>query len=159
VAAPYMLDLQRRRQSPRSAPAIIFTRALIAAHLGLAAVAAVFMLAHHLFFHCICIIGWMLLSWVPVWLMMNNHQIGRILWGLFMTAGMVGSLFVLMWQLPTMDRDAAAFLTRRVLPFWLTLYAAAYGGIALLALTSRRIYRATEKGFSILETPDSQYGP
>jgi hypothetical protein len=154
-----MLDLQRRRQSPRSAPAVIFTRVLIAAHLGLAAAAAVLMLTHHLFFHCLAIVAWMLLSWLPIWLMMNNHHIGRVVWGLFMLTGMVGSLFVLMWQLPTMDRDAAVFLTRRVLPFWLTLYAAAYGGIALVALTSSRVHLATERGFSILETPDSHYGP
>jgi hypothetical protein len=153
-----MLDIQRRREKPRSAPAIIFTRTLIAAHLFLAAVAATLFLTHHLFIHCLVVLGWMLLSWLPVWLMMNRHQVGRIAWGLFLFAGFLGAAFILLWQHPAMDRDAAVMVTRRVLPFWLTIYLPVYGALTLMAFGSSRVWRATEKGFTILETPDSEYG-
>jgi hypothetical protein len=152
-----MLDLQRRRQKPRSAPAIIFTRILIATHFFAGLTAASLLMFHELFRHAVVVAVWLLLTMLMIWNMMRQKQWSRILLGLFLGLGVIGSLFMLIWVMPTLDRDAPVMLTRRVLPFWLTLLTALYGGLSLLVLASRRVWRATEKGFNLMEVPDSPY--
>jgi hypothetical protein len=89
--------------------------------------------------------------------MMGQRQWCRVLLGLSFAAGAFGALFLLVWVMPTLDRDSTVILTRRVLPFWLTLAAALYASLALVALASSRVHRATEKGFDVMEVPDAPY--
>ena len=152
-----MLDLQRRRQKPRSAPAIIFTRILIATHFVAGLTAASLLMFHELFRHAVIVSLWLVLTMLLVWSMMKQQQWSRVFFGLLLGAGVLGCLFMLIWIMPTLDRDAPVMLTRRVLPFWLTLLTALYGGLTLLVLASRRVWRATEKGFNLMEVPDSPY--
>jgi hypothetical protein len=152
-----MLDLQRRRQKPRSAPAIIFTRFLIATHVLVALGAAALLMFHELFLHSTAVAVWLGLSVILVWPMTLGRQWSRVFFGLLLAGGGVGCLFMLIWVMPGLDRDAPVMLTRRVLPFWLTLVAALYGAMALFVLASRRVWRATEKGFNLMEVPDSPY--
>jgi glucan phosphoethanolaminetransferase (alkaline phosphatase superfamily) len=148
-----MLNVQRQREKPRSAPAILFTRVLIGLILLSSLGAAVLLALHELFFGASFAATWFLLAVLVVLVMAGRHQWGRILFGLLLLIGSMGALFMLMWVIPTLGKESAdVLLTRQILPFWLTLIAAAFGGASLCVFVSKKVHRATRKGFSLFET-------
>jgi hypothetical protein len=145
-----VLNVQKQREAPRSAPAILFTRVLIATHFFSALLASLLLFLHGLAFPACAVCIWVLISFIVVITMAGYNQWARVLFGLLLGLGALGGLFMLIWVLPGLDKDADVILTRRVLPMWITVGSALHLAMSMCVLMSRKVHRATNKGFSLL---------
>jgi hypothetical protein len=148
-----VLNVQRQREAPRSAPAILFTRVLIATHFLCALLATTLLALHELYFAASTAAMWLMVTFFIVVVMAGYRQWARVIFGLLLGLGALGGLFMLMWVLPGLDKDAAVVVSRRFLPLWITVGSAMYAAMSMCVLMSRKVHRATRKGFSSIAAP------
>lgn len=150
-----MLDLQRQRSSSRSLAGTTFASSLVITHFCCGPTAAALLVFHQLFFHALLVVGWFLCSVGLVVGMMNHRQWCRILlavWFLLaVLAGIGYLLYAPVW--PDHDETSPETLSPAVLPFWMSTLLFAYLAGATLLLLSRRIERATMRGFRLWDLP------
>lgn len=150
-----MLDVQRQRSSSRSLAGASFASSLVVAHFCCGPLAATLLVFHQLFFAALLVTGWFLISVGLVMGMMNHQQWCRILLATWFLLGGFGGIYYL-WQAqvpPTASETEPETLTRALLPFWLPAVVFAYLAGAAILLLSRRIERATMRGFRLWDLP------
>jgi hypothetical protein len=150
-----MLDLQRHRSCSRSLAGASFASGLVLAHLVCGATAAALMVFHQLFFAALVVAGWFLCSICIVVGMMNHQQWCRILLAAWFLLGALAGLGYLLYapSLPKPVEMITETLPQTLLPFWLSTFVLAYVAGAGVLLMSRRIERATMRGFRLWDLP------
>jgi len=144
-----MLELQRQKYASRVNPGIAFARSVVCAHLGFGLLAPVLMLFHERFLMSVILALWYLLSLGFVVGMKNHFQWCRVLLGLWFSLATTAALFYLLWIMPSIEPASPPVLSLKIMPFWLSLWSLLYAAGALLVLMSRRIERATMRGFDL----------
>ena len=150
-----MLDLQRQRSTSRSLAGTSFASSVVIAHLFCGPAAATLLVFHQLFFPALMVAGWFLCSVGLVVGMMNHQQWCRILLALWFLLGVLAGIGYLLQApvlLPPSETEPET-LSRSLLPFWLSTVVFAYLAGAALLLLSRRIERATMRGFRLWDLP------
>ena len=107
------------------------------------------MVFHERFLISVILALWYLLSLGFVAGMTNHFQWCRVLLGLWFSVAMVTALFYLLWIMPSIEPASPPVLSLKIMPFWLSLWSLLYAAGALLVLVSRRIERATMRGFEL----------
>jgi hypothetical protein len=151
-----MLDLQRQRSGYQFKESVFFARGVLIAHIIVGASVAVALMFHEVFFVALVATGWYLLSLLLIAGMAWRHQICRILLALWFIVGAAAAIVYLVWFLPTGEApslDAHARLSLRIMPLWLSTVALGYGIGGALLLGSKRMERATMRGFALWEAP------
>lgn len=150
-----MLDLQRQRSTSRSLAGASFASSVVIAHLCCGPAAATLLVFHQLFFPALLVTGWFLCSVGFVVGMMNHQQWCRILLALwFLLGALTGISYLLLSPVPpTPSETEPETLSRNLLPFWMSTVVLAYLAGAALLLLSRRIERATMRGFRLWDLP------
>lgn len=150
-----MLDLQRQKFASRSNPGTVFTRALILSHIALGPLAAIAMLFHERFAMAVVAALWFLITVGLIAGMKNHLQWCRIFLALVFGAAALDSLGYLMWVAPSLHPEEAPALSLKIMPFWLSIWAMMYAAGSVLLLVSKRIERATMRGFELWPLPPS----
>ena len=150
-----MLDLQRQRSGSQSLAGASFAGSIVIAHLCCGPIAAILLVFHQLFFSALVVAGWFLCSVGLVIGMMNHQQWCRILLAVWFLLGVLAGIGYLVQTPfpPPPARTGPEILPRGLLPFWLSTVVFAYAAGAALLLLSRRIERATMRGFRLWDLP------
>lgn len=149
-----MLDLQRQNSSSRNYAGAAYARAVSLGHLVCGLLAPVLLVFHGLLFPAMIVAFWYLLSIIMIVGMMNHHQWCRSLLSVwFFLAGGAGLVYVLMVEpVPALTAEgepSPSPLPLNLLPFWLSTFALIYVAGGFTLLLSRRIERATMRGFRL----------
>lgn len=150
-----MLDLQRQKYSShQSSGAILFARKVIFAHL-VGGVAIIALLLFHEFFRAAAWCGaWYVLTLVVCIAMMHRRPWVRIILAVLFIGAACAGFLGMVWIFPGIKPETPPLLTHQVLPVWAVIASLCYATGAYLMIVSQRIKRASEKGFTLLDTPD-----
>ena len=148
-----MLDLQRQRFASRSNPGTVFTRAVVLAHLAAGLLAAILLLFHERFLMALVAALWFLVTVGLVAGMMNHLQWCRIWLAILFGVAAASCVVYLIWVVPALTPDYDPVLSLKIMPFWLSVWSMVYGVGSGLLLVSKRIERATMRGFELWPLP------
>lgn len=153
-----MLDLQRRKSAYQNKHSVFFARGVIFAHLVVGGALLVALVFHELFAFTMLALGWYVFSVLLIALMTWHQQWARIGLGLWFLVGAIGALAYLAWWLPAAEKlgtpgEAPVKLSMRILPLWLSTIAIGYAASGIVLMVSRRIVRATARGFDLWDVP------
>lgn len=150
-----MLDLQRQRSSSQSLAGTSFASSFVAVHFFCGPLAATLLVFHQEFFVAVVVAAWFLFSVAIVVGMMNHQQWCRVLLSLwFFLAVLAGIAYLLLAPVPPPPSEVDTEpLPRALLPFWLSTLVFAYLSGAVVLLLSRRVERATMRGFRLWDKP------
>ena len=148
-----MLDLQRQKYASRTNPGTLFTRAVILVHLACGPLAAVVMVFHERFLMAVVAALWFLITVGLVAGMKNHLQWCRVMLAVMFETAALHSLGYLVWVVPAIQPETPPMLSLKVLPFWLSVWALLYVTGGMLLLMSKRIERATMRGFELWAPP------
>ena len=148
-----MLDLQRQKYASRTNPGTLFARSVVFAHLTCGPVVAVIMVFHEQFL--IAAIGalWFLITLGLVAGMKNHLQWCRVVLAVASELAAVAAFGYLIWIVPSLHPQEPPALSLKIMPFWLSIWAFLYAAGGCLLLMSRRIERATMRGFVLWPVP------
>ena len=144
-----MLDLQRQKYASRTNPGTVFARGIVFAHLVCGPVAAIVLVFHERFMMAVVAALWFLITVGLVAGMKNHLQWCRVCLAIAFVAASLESLGYLVWVVPAIDSTAPPALSLKILPFWLSVWAMLYAAGGFLVLVSKRIERATMRGFEL----------
>ncbi len=151
----HMLDLQRQRSGYQTKESVFFARGFLIAHLVVGASVAVALTFHEVFFFALTEAAWYLLSILLITGMTWRHQFCRMLLGAWFILGAVGAIIYLVWCLPSVEpptEDQPARLSMRLMPLWLSTVALGYACAGGLLFVSKRMTRATMRGFALWDS-------
>ena len=148
-----MLDLQRQRFASRTNPGTVFTRVVVLVHLACGPLAAVVMLFHERFLMAVLGSLWFLVTVGLVAGMKNHLQWCRICLAIAFGLAALDAMGYLMWIVPAIPLDNKPVLSLKIMPFWLSIWAMLYATGCGLLLVSKRIERATMRGFELWPLP------
>lgn len=152
-----MLDLQRQRSSVQNQTSAHLARLVIISHLLAGAMAAAVMIFHERFMAALVTAVWYVLSIGLIVGMCHMLQWCRVTLAMWFVIGAVAAFTYLAWQ-PPPPTDAAMPqppLSLKLMPLWLSTLALGYLAGAISLLLSSRIYRATQRGFTLWQVPNN----
>lgn len=153
-----MLDLQRRKSAYQNKHSVFFARGVIFAHLVTGGSLLVALVFHELFTFTMAGFAWYAGSVLLIALMTRHQQWARLTLGLWFLLGAVGAFAYLAWWLPAVELPTApeappVKMSVRLLPLWLSTIALGYAACGLVLIVSRRLERATARGFDLWDVP------
>ena len=152
-----MLDLQRQRSGYQFKESVFFARGFLITHLVIGAAVAAALMFHELFAFALTVAGWYLISLLLMAGMAMRRQACRICLALWFVLGAGGVIAYLVWFLPVTDAAAGdentVRLSLRIMPLWLSSVALGYAVGGVMLFVSRRMERATMRGFALWEAP------
>lgn len=129
-------------------------RTVIIGHLFSGAVASGLLIFHERFTAALAASAWYVLSIGLIVGMCRMFQWCRVLLAVWFAAGAAAAFVYLAWQPPPpVEPGLQPTLSVKLMPFWLSTLALGYLASGFILVISSRIFRATEKGFTLLETP------
>ncbi len=158
-----MLDLQRQKSGFQNKHSVFFARGVIFGHLVLGGAAIAGLLFQQLFELTMASFGWYVASLALIVGMARAMQWARIALAAWFVFGAMGVFAYLGWWMPNpepspviddgVEMTSRASLSLRLLPLWLSTVALAYGAGGVVLLVSRRMQRATSRGFDLWDVP------
>jgi hypothetical protein len=153
-----MLDLQRQRSSVENQGSLMFTQILITGHLVVGFLGVAMLIFQGYLAAGGVAAGWFVVSLALVAGMGKQINFCRIGLSAWFLVGLGLSAYYLVWGLEPLplrvrDDEVGPSIARKLLPIWLSSLAMAYAGMALILLVSRRVKRATGRGFSLWDAP------
>ncbi len=148
-----MLDLQRQKYASRTNPGTLFARAVVFAHLASGPVPAIIMVFHEQFLIAAIAALWFLITIALVAGMKNHLQWCRVVLAIVSELAALAALGYLIWIVPALNPERPPALSLKIMPFWLSVWAFLYAAGGGLLLMSRRIERATMRGFELWPVP------
>ncbi len=148
-----MLDAQRQKYASTMHPGTVFARWVVFTHLFCGALAAVLLVFHERFLVAVVATLWYLISLGLVAGLKNHLQWCRVGLGVWCIVAVAASMFYLVWLVPEIVPPAPPVLSMAILPLWLSLWSLLYGAGGAVLLMSRRIERATMRGFELWPLP------
>ncbi|MDB6137398.1 MAG: hypothetical protein JWO94_470 [Verrucomicrobiaceae bacterium] len=148
-----MLDLQRQKYASKTNSGTLFARGLIFAHLACGPLAAIVMVFHERFMMAAVATLWFLGTVGLVAGMKNHLQWCRVGLALMWELAALESLGYLVWVVPGIMPEVPPALPLKVMPFWLSVWAMLYASGGFILLMSKRIERATMRGFELWPLP------
>lgn len=148
-----MLDLQRQKYASRTNPGTIFARSVILAHIACGPIAAVIMVFHEQFLVAVIAALWFLITIGLVAGMKNHLQWCRVALALTSELAAFAAFGYLIWVVPAISPAIPPALSLKIMPFWLSIWALIYAAGGGLLLMSKRIERATMRGFVLWPVP------
>jgi hypothetical protein len=152
-----MLDIQRRKQVPPSAQAVLFTRQLLLLQIACGALAAVLLLFHELFHYSAAMLGVLSVTLLTIIPITRGLAWFRFIYATMLILGAAAFFILLIWLQPSIDMNAQTLLTRRCMPLWLSLAMISHTALATIFCISKRVKRAAGKGFTLFEKIHAEY--
>ena len=148
-----MLDLQRQKYASRTNPGTIFARSVVFVHLACGPLAAIVMLFHERFLMAVVAALWFLITLGLVAGMKQHQQWCRVLLAVTFELAALEAFGYLAWVAPSIITETPPALSLKIMPFWLSIWALLYVAGGFVLLMSKRIERATMRGFDLWPPP------